>query len=109
MKLAYTALIALVVAGSPVWAAAALTGPASGQSAYSTWSVPAMHAVQGQVKSVSPDGKTVTLINGMTFKAARNLSTEPLSGNEQITAMYKREGGQNVLTGFSIDAGPAKA
>jgi hypothetical protein len=111
MKLVYAALIALVVAGSPAWAAAAVTAPASGQSAYSTWSMPAMHAVQGKVKSVSPDGKTVTLSNGMTLEVPSNLSIEQLSadihGHPLITATYRVDSsGQKILEHYSIETGP---
>jgi hypothetical protein len=110
MKLAYAALIALVVAGSPVWAAAATAAPNSSQPIYGfTWTGDASHMVQSTVRSLSPDGRTVTLTNGMMLTAAKNLSTEPLMRDEQITAVYKEDGGQNVLTAFWIEAGPTRA
>jgi hypothetical protein len=108
MKLIYAALIVLVMAGSPAWAAVAVTAPASGQSAYSTWEIPTMHAVQSGVKSVSPDGKTVTLSNGMTLQVPSSLSTEKLSVvHPLIDAMYRVDSsGHKILEGFNIVSGP---
>lgn len=111
MKLVYAALIALVVAGSPAWAAATVTAPASDQSAYGTWEMSTMHAVQSGVKSVSPDGKTVTLSNGMTLQVASNLSTEKLSadieGHPLIIATYRVDNsGHKILEGFRIETAP---
>ena len=110
MKLTYAVLIALLVAGLPAWAAVAVAAPTSGQFTYGiTCKGDATHMIQSGVMSLSPDGRTVTLTNGMRLTADKNLSTEPLMRDEQITAAYKKDGGQNVLTAFWIEAGPTRA
>ncbi len=63
-----------------------------------------MNAVQGKIQSVSPDGKTVTLVSGPTFTAWPSLSTEPLKEGEQVTIAYQDKGGQNEMIAFWIDS-----
>jgi hypothetical protein len=108
MKLAYAALIFLLMAGAPVVAATAVAAPTSGQNTYGInvpWMVATEHMVVAEVWSVSPNGNSVTLTNGMTLTAAKDLSTEPLTPGLQITAMYKKEGGKDILTWFWIEEG----
>jgi hypothetical protein len=109
MKLVYAVLIGVLVAATPMWAAAAVTTPASG--GYATWTIPTMHAVQSGVKSVSPNGNSVTLSNGMTMAVAPNVSPEQLQatihGHALIIAMYhQNNSGQKTLEGFWIESGP---
>jgi hypothetical protein len=94
-----------------VWAVAAVTAPAAGSSAYGSWSMSPMRVVQSGVKSMSPDGKTLTLSNGMVFQVPSNLSTEQLSadidGHPLITATYRVDSsGHNILEHYSIETGP---
>jgi hypothetical protein len=63
----------------------------------------AFQAVQGQIQSVAPDGKTVTLVSGPTFTASPSLSTVPLKVGEQVTIAYHGKGGQKQMTAFWID------
>ncbi len=63
-----------------------------------------MNAVQGKIQSVSPDGKTVTLVNGPTFTTWPSLSTEPLKEGEQVTIAYQEKGGQKEMIAFWIDS-----
>jgi len=108
MRLVYTVLIGVLVAVSPMWAAAAMTAPASGQPAYGTSNVGPLYSVQSGVKSVSPDGKTLTLSNGMTLEIPSNLSTEELAVvHPLIDAMYRMDSsGHKILESFNIVTGP---
>jgi hypothetical protein len=63
-----------------------------------------MKVVEGNIQSVAPDGKTVTLVNGPTFTASPSLSTEPLQAGEQVTIAYQQKGGQKEMTAFWIDS-----
>lgn len=108
MKVTYAVLIALLVAGLPAWAAAAVAAPTSGQSTYSImWKGDTTRMVQGKVVSLSPDGNTVALTDGVTLTVAKNLSTEPLMRGDEITAIYKQDGGKNIMTSFWVDSGRA--
>jgi hypothetical protein len=62
-----------------------------------------MNAVQGKIQSVSPDGKTVMLVNGPTFTASPSLSTEPLKVGDEITVAYRDRSGHKEMTAFWID------
>ncbi len=108
MRLVYAVLIGVLVAAAPLWAAAAVTAPTAGSSAYSTGSMSPMYSVQSGVKSVSPDGKTMTLSNGMTLQVPSNLSIEKLSVvHPLITATYRVDSsGKKILEGFWIETGP---
>lgn len=59
---------------------------------------------EGKIAGVSPDGKTVTLVNGLTLSVAQRLSPEPLKAGDQVTIMYvTRNDGTNVMTGYFIE------
>jgi len=107
VKLTYTVLIALLVVGLPTWAGAATETPTQGHSTSSIlWKNDVSHMVESGVQRLSHDGKMVRLTNGMVLTATEDVSTEPLRTDMQITALYKVDGGKNILTAFWIDAGP---
>jgi hypothetical protein len=100
-------MIGALVAASPLWAAAAVTGPIMGQAAFSPWQTPPMRTVQGRVERVSPDGNTVTLVGGMTLAIPSNISAESLKPGAEVTIAYRAgTDGQKEMTAFWIDVGP---
>lgn len=89
-KLLVSTMIAIVLAGSPA-------------SAFAS-----KKAVLGTIQSVDPAGKSVTLVNGMTFTSAPNVSTEQLKPGYAVTALYEDENGVRVAFAFFIDGGPGR-
>ncbi len=72
--------------------------------AVSTAFAASVKSFEGTIAGVSPDGTTVTLVNGPTLSVARRLSVEPLRIGQQVTIMYvTKKDGTNMMTGYFID------
>lgn len=89
-KLFVTTMIAIVLAGSPALAFVS------------------RKAVEGTIQSVDPAGKIVTLVNGMTFTVAPNISIEQLKPGYAVTAFFEEKNGVQVAVAFFIDGGPGR-
>jgi heme/copper-type cytochrome/quinol oxidase subunit 2 len=65
-----------------------------------------VRTMQGMVDRVDPEGRTLTLVGGMTFTIPANISVGLLAPGYQVTVNY-RDGtdGQKELAAFWIDAG----
>lgn len=76
-------------------------------AASTAFALESFKATQGRIESVDLAGKTVTLVGGMRFTAAPNLSIVPLTPGKQATIAYQDgKDGQKEMTAFWINAGP---
>lgn len=88
-KLLVVAMLAVVVTAAPAFA------------------LDALRAVQGTVEDVDLYGRTLRLVNGMTFAVPTNISIVSLKAGEQVTVAYQDgKDGRPELGAFWIDAGP---
>ena len=65
-----------------------------------------VRATQGMVDRVDPEGRTLTLVGGMTFTIPANFSVGLLVPGYQVTVSYRDgQDGQKEIAAFWIDAG----
>jgi len=101
-------LIAIVVTGSVGLAAetvAQMQAPPAGQPATPGADKPAKaeQKVEGQIKSVDPAKREMTLADGTKLAIPEGVKLPPdAKAGATVTASYKEEGGKKVLTNIEV-------
>jgi len=99
-------LFAILVVASVAFVAEAMAqtqAPAAGQEQQEK-------TIQGQVKSIDPAGKELTLTDGTRLLAPQGAAIRPgaLAEGMTVIASYREENGENVLTELAVEQ-PASA
>lgn len=108
MKGVRAALTATVVAGSLVWASGAtaqMQTPSPAPAAPGTAAPGAMEKqVEGQIKSVDPSGKKLTLADGteLTIPASVKLSRTELQPGANVKVAYEEQGGAKIIKHLEV-------
>ena len=102
MKRMLGLLIALLVAGSPVWAAAKMTAGSSGQADAMAMAYSGMKALHGAASSYDPATRVLTLTNGKQVVLAPHLTIAGLEKGVPFDGTYRIKDGKDVLYAFWI-------
>jgi Cu/Ag efflux protein CusF len=108
MKGVFAALTATVVAGSLVWASgtmAQMQTPSPTQAAPGAAAPGAMEKqVEGQIKSVDPSGKKLTLADGteLTIPTTVKVTRTELQPGTSVKVAYEEQGGAKVIKHLEV-------